>query len=299
MAEIIKTKYLNPLTDFGFKRIFGSETNKELLINFLNELIQDQGKIINLNYLKTEQLGERETDRKAIFDIYCKTDCGKYFIVELQRVRQAHFKERSIYYSTFPIQSQAKKGKWDFQLSAVYTISIVDFILFDKNEYYFHDVMLIEKQTGEVFYDKLVYKYLELPKFNKKLDELTTNFDRWMYLLKELPSFENRPPELQGRVFDTLFRAVEISQLTTKEMEEYKKSVTEYADVQDAMLYAREEGFSEGVEKGREEGVEKGREEGEVQKSLEIAKNCLKKGFSIETIAEITGLSPMQIESLK
>ncbi len=300
-------KYLNPLTDYGFKRIFGSETYKELLINFLNELIQDQGKIINLNYLTTEQLGQRETDRKAVFDIYCKTDCDKYFIVELQKVRQAHFKERSIYYSTFPIQSQAQKGIWDFRLNAVYTISIVDFLLFENDENYFHDVMLIEEKTGKVFYDKLVYKYLELPKFTKESPQLTTNFDRWVYLLKKLPSFENRPAELQGRVFDTLFRAAEISQLTTKEMEEYKKSITEYADVQDAILYYEQKGFSEGVEKGREEGVEigidKGREEGlkegENQKSLEIAKNCLKEGLSIETISKLTGLTLEQIESLK
>ncbi len=294
---------MNPLTDYGFKRIFGSETYKELLIDFLNELIPDQGKIINLSCLITEQLGQKETDRKAVFDIYCKTDCDKYFIVELQKVRQAHFKERSIYYSTFPIQSQAVKGKWNFQLSAVYTISIVDFVLFDKNENYFHDVMLIEKQTGEVFYDKLVYKYLELPKFTKELGELATNFDRWVYLLKKLPSFENRPPELQGRVFDMLFRAAEISQLTTKEMEEYKKSITEYADVQDAILYYEQKGREEGVEIGLEKGVEKGREEGiEIgieQEKIQLAKNCLKKGFSVEIISEITGLSPDQIESLK
>ncbi len=308
-------KYLNPLTDYGFKRIFGSETYKELLIDFLNELINDQGKIINLSYLTTEQLGQKETDRKAVFDIYCKTDCDKYFIVELQKVRQAHFKERSIYYSTFPIQSQAQKGIWDFRLSAVYTISLVDFVLFENDENYFHDVKLIEEKTGKVFYDKLVYKYLELPKFTKELDELATNFDRWVYLLKKLPSFENRPAELQGRVFDTLFRAAEISQLTTKEMEEYKKSITEYADVQDAILYAkqegRDEGFSEGVEKGREKGleegveigVERGREEGvEIgieQEKIQIAQNCLKEGFSIEMISKLTGLTLEQVESLK
>ncbi len=300
-------KYLNPLTDYGFKRIFGSETYKELLIDLLNELIHGQGKIINLNYLTTEQLEQRETDRKAVFDIYCKTDCDKYFIVELQKVRQAHFKERSIYYSTFPIQSQAVKGKWNFQLSAVYTISIVDFILFENDENYFHDVMLIEKQTGEVFYDKLVYKYLELPKFTKESSQLATNFDRWVYLLKKLPSFENRPPELQGRVFDMLFKAAEISQLTTKEMEEYKKSITEYADVQDAILYyeqkGRDEGFSEGVEKGIEIGVDKGREEGvEIgieQEKILMAQNCIKEGLSLDVISRLTGFSPEQIRLLE
>jgi len=279
-------KYLNPLTDYAFKRIFGSETYKELLIDFLNELIDDHGKIISLNYLTNEQLGQKETDRRAVFDIYCKTDCDKYFIVELQKVRQAHFKERSIYYSTFPIQSQAVKGKWDFKLSAVYTIAIVDFVLFENDENYFHNVRLMEERTGKIFYDKLVYKYLELPKFTKNGNELKTNFERWVYLLKKLPTFENRPPELKGKVFDMLFRVAEISQLTTKEMEEYKKSITEYADVQDAMAYAREKGR----EKGREEGVE--------TRTVEIARKCLQKGMSVEDISELTGLTSEQIKQL-
>jgi predicted transposase/invertase (TIGR01784 family) len=174
------------------------------------------------------------------------------------------------------------KGKWDFRLSAVYTIAIVDFVLFDNDENYFHNVKLIEEQTGKVFYDKLVYKYLELPKFTKNGDELKTNFERWVYLLKKLPTFENRPPELQGKIFDMLFRAAEISQLTTKEMEEYKKSITEYADVQDAMLYARE----------------KGSEEGFVRGINKIAKSSLKEGLSVEIITRITGLTPEQIKQL-
>ena len=236
-----------------------------------------------MNYLPTEQLGQKETDRKAVFDIYCKTDCDKYFIVELQKVRQAHFKERSIYYSTFPIQSQAQKGKWDFRLSAVYTIAIVDFILFDNDDSHFHNVKLIEERTGKVFYEKLVYKYLELPKFSKNADELETNFDRWVYLLKKLPTFENRPPELKGKVFDMLFRLADISQLTPEEMEKYKKSITEYADVQDAMLYASEVA----MEKGREEGIEK------------VVLNCLKIDMPIEEISKITDLTVEQIEKLK
>ncbi|MCL2650781.1 MAG: Rpn family recombination-promoting nuclease/putative transposase [Candidatus Azobacteroides sp.] len=283
-------RYLNPLVDYGFKRIFGSEAYKELLIDFLNELIEDQGKIVSLSYLPPEQLGQKEEDRKAVFDIYCQTDTAKYFIVELQKVRQAHFKERSIYYSTFPIQTQAKKGKWDFRLRAVYTIAIMDFILFDDDENYFHDIKLIEESTGKVFYDKLVYKYLELPKFTKSINELETNFDRWVYLLKKLPTFENRPPELKGKIFDMLFRVADISQLTPEEMEKYKKHITEYADIQDAMLYEREVA----MEKGRKEGMEKGREEG-MEKA---AVNCLKLGMPIEEVVKITGLSRERIKSL-
>ncbi len=282
----VVSKYLNPLTDYGFKRIFGNESYKELLIDFLNELIQDQGTIVDLSYLNSEQLGNGETERRVVFDIYCKTDCDNYFIVEMQKVQQAFFKDRSIYYSTFPIQSQAIKGKWDFRLNPVFTVAIVDFILFDEEEYY-HNVKLIEEKTGKVFYDKLVYKYLELPKFTKSLDELETNFERWIYLLKKLPTFENRPPELKGKVFDKLFRVAEIAQLTPKEMEKYNKSIEEYADVKSAMEFAKEKGMKIGEEKG-----------GELQK-IEIAKRCLQENLPVDLIIKLTGLTIEQLNTLK
>ena len=109
-------KYINPFTDFGFKKIFGEEANKDLLIDFLNELIQDKAPILQLSFLKSEQLGSAPTDRKAVFDLYCQNERGEKFIVELQKARQKFFKDRSLYYSTFAIQEQAKVGDWDFRL---------------------------------------------------------------------------------------------------------------------------------------------------------------------------------------
>jgi len=306
-------KYLNLLTDYAFKRIFGSESCKDLLIDFLNEIVEDQGQIINLKYLPTEQLGYRETDRKAIFDIYCQTDCDKHFIVELQKVRQSYFKERSIFYSTFPIQSQSSKGKWNFRLNPVYTVAILDFVLFDENDdgdHFYHSVSLVNNRTNKVFYDKLIYKYIELPKFNRTLGELSTNFERWIYLLKHLPTFENRPPELQGKVFDKLFKYAEIEQLSQKEMENYRKSVLEYDDVQDAMEYARElaaeagrqegrkKGLEEGTLMGLEEGKRKGLEEGKKILQSSVAKKCIQKGMTLEEIADLTGLTKQEVQSI-
>lgn len=282
----VVSKYLNPLTDYGFKRIFGNESYKDLLIDFLNELIREQGKIIDLNYLNPEQLGSSENERKVVFDIYCKTDCGKHFIVEMQKVWQAYFKERSIYYSTFPIQSQALKGTWNFKLNAVFTVAIVDFILFtdeDEKEHYYHDIKLMEERTSKVFYDKLVYKYLELPKFMKSLEELETNFERWIYLLKTLPTFESRPPELKGKIFDKLFQAAEISRLTQTEMKEYNKSIEQDAYARIVMEQHRE----------------RGKEEGTTEAKLSMALNCLHFGLSIEDASKLTGLSVEEIVKLK
>jgi len=114
---IIAKRFINPFTDFGFKKIFGEENNKEFLIDFLNDLLGVE--IVNLSYLKTEKLGLAEIDRRAIYDLYCENERGEKFIVELQRAKQENFKDRSIYYASFPIQEQVKRGKWNYELKAI------------------------------------------------------------------------------------------------------------------------------------------------------------------------------------
>lgn len=191
-----KGKYINPFTDFGFKKLFGTEFNKELLIDFLNQVLGDREIIQDLTYLNTENLGNTETDRKAIFDLYCENEKGEKFIIELQNVKQQYFKDRSIYYSTFPIQSQAPKGReWDYYLKAIYTIGISNFSFPDKSEQerFLREVQLVDTATQEVFYDKLMFIYLEMPKFSKAEDELISQFDKWMYVLKNLHRLQDKP----------------------------------------------------------------------------------------------------------
>jgi conserved hypothetical protein (putative transposase or invertase) len=281
----------------------------------LNELIIREDKIVDLTYRPTEQLGAEEQDRKAIFDIYCKTDKDEYCIVELQKVRQAYFKDRSIYYSTFPIQEQAVKGNWNYELHPVYTVAILDFTLFNETEEdkkrYREEVKLMRTSTKTVFYDKLSFIYVELPKFVKNVDELNTNFDHWMYLLKSLPTLQDRPKEIQGKTFDKLFKMAEINKLTPQEMKDYNKSILEYSDVRDAANYAREEGFKygkeegvregikEGEEKGIKKGIEKGLEKGRKETLTEIAKLLLSENKPIDLIIKYTGLTAKEIEALR
>ncbi|GHU89737.1 hypothetical protein FACS1894155_07180 [Bacteroidia bacterium] len=159
----------------------------------------------------------------------------------------------------------------------------MDFKLFDNHPDYHHEVKLMNFRTKEVFSDKLTYFFLELPKFDKTLEELTTHFERWIYLLRYLPKLSDRPVELQGRVFDMLFRAAEIAQFTPIEMEKYNKSVLEYSDVRDAVEYARETGLEEGIGIGFEKGI------------ISIVRKCLEKNMPVEDIADLTGLSEEQI----
>ncbi|MCB9295022.1 MAG: PD-(D/E)XK nuclease family transposase [Lewinellaceae bacterium] len=239
----LQDKYINPFTDYGFKKLFGTEINKDLLIDFLNQVLPERHHIQDLSYTPTEQLGASEVDRKAIFDLYCTSPSGERFIVEVQKAKQNYFKGRSVYYSTFPIQEQAKKGDWDYQLAAVYTIGILDFVFDDdrhKKEVR-HEVKL-KDQHCQVFYDKLTFIYLEMPNFKKTETELETDFDKWMYVLKHLPYLQNRPAALQARIFQKLFETAEIARFDPEEKARYEESLKYYRDLKNVVDTYYEEG---------------------------------------------------------
>jgi predicted transposase/invertase (TIGR01784 family) len=247
MVYPLQDKYISLLTDFGFKRIFGTEPNKNLLIDFLNTLLPTHHQIADLTFRNTEQLGSTPIDRKAIFDIYCQAISGERFIVEIPKAKQNFFKDRSIYYATFPIQEQALKGEWNYELSAVYTVGVLDFIFNDhKNENKLLHIIQLKDQECQVFYDKLKFIYIELPKFTKTLDQLTTHFDKWLYLLKHLAELSDRPQSLQEEIFNDLFDAAEIANFSPTEQDTYQNSLKYYRDMNNVVDTAREEGREEG-----------------------------------------------------
>lgn len=283
-----KEKYINPFTDFGFKKLFGTEPNKDLLINFLNDVIlPQQKKVADLSYRKNEYIGHTEMDRKAIFDLYCISPSGERFIVEMQKAKQNYFKDRSVFYSTFPIQEQAQAGDWNYRLSAVYTVGILDFAFNEDSKSNLtkevrHEVQL-KNQKGDVFYDKLTFVYLEMPHFNKSEDELETTYDKWLFVLKHLPNLTERPQKLQERIFQRLFEAAEIAKFSHEEKEQYEESLKSYRDLKNVIDTA----FDEGEAKGKEE------------RATEIVSNMLKKGLPIGLIGEITELPSDVIMRLK
>jgi predicted transposase/invertase (TIGR01784 family) len=281
-------KYINPLTDFGFKKLFGEEVNKDLLIDFLNELLPERHKIKELSYQPNEQLSITEYDRKAIFDLYCESEKGEKFIVEIQRAKQNFFKDRSVYYASFPIQQQAIKGSnWDFRLAAVYTIGILDFIFEeDKDDKeYIHTVQL-KNQKNRVFYDKLTFIYIELPKFGKSLEELDNKIDKWLYLFRYLAKLQERPHALQERIFQKLFAAAEIAKYSREELEIYEESLKYYRDLNNIVYSAKVEGKIEG------------KVEGKIERTNELAKSMKADGMSYDKISKYTGLSEEEIEKL-
>ena len=305
MAEFVE-KYINPFTDYGFKKLFGEEPNKDLLLDFLNELLkEEQGRIISLTYLKSEHLGTTELDRKAIFDLYCENEKGEKFIVELQKSKQNFFKDRTLYYATFPIREQAKRADWDYELKAVYTIAILDFVFdADKNEpdKFRYDVKLSDIETQQVFYDKLTFIYLEMPKFNKSINELETRFDKWLFVLRNLNKLERIPDKLKEQIFEKLFHTAELARFTPDQVRSYEDSLKYYRDLKNSLDTARDEGKSEGIKEGIKAGIKKGikvgKTEGIKEAKLAIAKQALKKGLSIKDIAELTGLSETDVIQL-
>ena len=298
----MRERYINPHTDFGFKRLFGSEFNKELLISFLNAMFHGEQNVRDITYLNSEQLGERNDARRAIFDVYCENDKGEKFIVEMQNVYQEFFKDRTIYYSTFPIREQAQRGgDWDFQLSPVYTIGLLNFNFAEglqSARRWHHEVKLMEVDTHEVFYDKLTYIYVEIPKFDKKETELVTMYDKWMYVLKNLSALMQRPSALQERVFTRLFEQAEISKFNPQELKSYEDSVNAYRDIENAIKTAEKKKYAEGEADGMAKGLAKGLAKGRINGLTEVAKNMLAKGMPIGVIAEMTGLSETEIDAL-
>ena len=299
----MQDKYLNPFTDFGFKKLFGEEPHKDLLINFLNTLLPARHQIQDLYYTKNEQQGTTSFDRKAIFDLSCITSSGERFIVELQKAKQNYFKDRSVYYSTFPIQEQAQRGDWDYKLSAVYTVGVLDFIFDEDRESkdVVHFVQL-KNQNNRVFYDKLTFIYLTLPKFTLTLKELKSNQDRWFYIFRHLQDLKDIPPELQGDIFVKLFEIAQIACFNAIERTDYEDSLKNYRDWKGIIETAHEEGQEIGQkigrEKGRIEGRIEGHEEGRMKEREYLARNLLDI-LDDSIIAQKTGLSETQVKLLR
>ncbi len=299
----MEERYINPFTDYGFKRLFGEEPNKDLLLDFLNELLKEkEGRITELSYLPNENLPISLGNRKAIFDIYCTNEKGEKIIVEMQKAEQKFFKDRTIFYSTFPIQEQAKnKGRhWDFKLKSVYTIGILDFVFEESDEdKYFHDVKLTEQETKKVFYDKLHYFYLEMPKFTKTEAELESHFDKWMFVLKNLPTLERIPEKIREKIFLKLFQVAEISKLTPEEYKQYEASVNAYRDITNIQNTSFEKGEKKGRREGRQEGLREGRREGERKGKIDVARNLLTEGVDISVVMSATGFTEEELRRLK
>jgi predicted transposase/invertase (TIGR01784 family) len=278
---------MNLKTDFAFKFAFVNEHDKEMLISLINAILKGKDTIVDIQYLIPEQLGKTEEERRAIFDIHCKNKKDERFIIEMQIEGQPYFMDRCLYYATFPVQKQAKKGKWDYKLEPLYIITLLDFEIWkdDKECVNYHS--LTNEKTHRVINKNLRIITVELPKFTKREEELKTVLDYWLFCFSHLHELKERPKEIKGKVFDKLFELTEINKLKSEDMEVYEKSLEQYDDVRLMMKYSRNNGRKEGRKEGREEVIRS------------MTKKMQESEMSIDLIAQLTGLTPKQIQQMK
>lgn len=258
--------FMNPYTDFGFKKLFGTPPNKDILISFLNALFDgDRKTIVDLYYLNTEVLGPYYGDRNSVFDVYCLSEDGTHFIVEMQRSDQSYFKDRTVYYASASIVQQAPKGEWNYNLTDVCVVGILNFV-FPNREYaddsYVHKVKLKDTDDNHEVYDKLTFYYVEMPKFKKKENELVTMQDKWLFVLKNICYLLSQPKELQEKVFTKFFEEARIGMFTKEERFAYMVSQKHYWDNHNTISYSYEKGQKAGMEAGMKEGRVQGLAEG-------------------------------------
>ena len=296
--------FIHPFTDWGFKHIFGREESKDILIEFLNDLLQGERVITDIRYLNNEQLPEQMEMRKVIYDIYCKTNTGEFIIVEMQNRWQEHFKDRALYYMSESIVKQAVKGKvWNNNLTAVYGIFFINFLIDkDSDEHFCKDIALIDKHTGKVFNNKFRQIYIELPRFMKAEKDCENFFDCWIYNLVNMNKLEHISFKDKKAIFDRLEQVASQANLSPDEREKFETEWKIYNDyfntIESAEKKAAAEGREEGREEGRAEGREEGREEGRAEEKLATARNFKLLGVSPEIITKATGLTAEEIENL-
>ena len=278
-------RYVNLMSDYGFKQVFGQVANKEILIAFLNEIICDR-KIVDIEHLRNEQQSQGTDGKKSIYDIYCKTDDGSRIIVEMQNAYQKDFIDRAIYYSMFPIQEQVERGSENYQFAPIYMVSIINFKLSELSSE--NDVLSVYKlrsdSTGNILSNKYTFIFIDLLKFKKKLTEIDKDniLDRFFYCLLNIHKLYERPLVLQQKIFSKLFEAAEIAAMDTPEYQNYIDAMKTERDINSIKWSAKEEGREEGRAEGKEE----------------VARSMKLKAIDFNIIADCTGLSIEYIEKL-
>lgn len=304
------TGYANPLCDFMFKRLFGSEANKDILIEFLNIVLEDSD-IVGVDFIPTEHHGLTEEDRKVIFDIECKCKDGKKFIIEVQKGYQKHFRERALYYTTYPINEQGRYARdiyfkkaaqgdadaefrWDYNLKPVTVVAILNFRFEHVRGWpadrYHSSYRLREDVSDEVMTDVLRFVFLELGRFKKKLGELDSKFDKWMFLLKHMHEMTEIPEEFSDPVFKRLFMMSELSNFTADELKHYYISLENMGDYLNIINTAKEE--------AQRIGLEQGREQGKTEAKIEVARKMIAAGIPLDQVVEFTGLEVETVNGL-
>ena len=265
-------------------------------------MLDGERHITDLTIKNPEMQPEREEERLIVFDLYCESDDGTQFIVEMQAARQNYFLDRSLYYQSRAIIAQGEKGKdWCYDLQPVYGIFFMDFTISGCSGLR-TDVALMDMKTNKVFNPKLRQIYLELPHFTKEANECENDFERWLYLIKNMKILKRMPFKAQRAIWDKLLEVADVASLNEDEQAQYHRALKNYRDYHNVIETAKQDGheagWKEGLKEGERKGLRKGEEIGRKEAILQNARNLKQLGVSISIIAQATGLSEEEIQQL-
>lgn len=321
-------RFINPFTDIGFKKIFGQEIHKDLLICFLNDLLAGEKTIEDISYQDKEVVPEYDGDRSTIFDIYCTTDKGEHFIVEMQNQPQEYFADRALYYTCRMIYKQGERGtKWNYKLVPVYGVFFMNFTLSKvlprqfRTDFYLNDgVSLVSA------FNRIRMIFLQLPLFKMTEGECKTDFERWIYILKHMEGLQRLPFQARNAVFKRLEQIMDIASLNKEEREKYDATIDAYRDQYAVMSYAKkrsmeagwkqglrqglqqgkeigmqqgkEIGMQQGIQQGMQQGIQQGMQQGKAEQNIENSRKLKALGVASDIIHQATGLSLDEIARL-
>ena len=294
-------KYADLLDDEVFKLVFGRESTKDVMIEFLNQVILDR-RIVDLQFIDKEMHPIERDSKGSVYDMFCKTDDGSRIIVEVQRRKQPFYPERALYYSTFQIQRQVEAGAESYDFLPVYVISILDFKMDNNSEgkEVLTTYRLYEETSHKLLTDRVTFIFIELPKFQKVLDDLDGNILEGMYFcFKNIAVLEKRPEVLDHQIFTRIFAVAELYNMDKATRDKVLQKMTTERDLRNQMAYAREEAIREGREKGRAEGHAEGHAEGMAQGKVETIRKMLAGGIPAEAIAVALGMTVEECETYR
>ena len=283
---------MDPLSDFGFKRLLASERNKDILMHLLNAFISgDTGIITDISYLPTEVLGIRKEDRFVRYDLYCKNQDGKRFIVEMQNGKQSNYAYRlRVYTSLATVHNWDKKDKKYERVPKIYSFNIMSYDMPEfKGKKRFFSKIYQKDDDNDIFSKNIVYYFVELSKFAAQLEtlDMSDERNRILYMFTNVVYLQKDEVNTLTPMQMRFYEECQINNFTDMEKQDYVKSLMEYPSVQEMMECERAEGIQIGIEQGIKQGIEQGREE----EKRQIVRNMLAKGFDPDLVAEIVGLT--------
>ena len=296
--EEVVGRYVDLLTNSGFKAVFGDRANKDVVMSVINALLPSHRQVTDIEYAPTEYQGRLIKNKEFRYDFMCKGADGVAFIVEVQCYPEAYWFQRCVSYASRAYDRQNRKGE-EYDVPPVYLIGLMGVEMKHssmetwKNRYV-AEYVFMEKLSHELQDDTIIIIFAELARFNKQLEECDNDLERMLYVLKNVGKLNKKPEALRHEIFTRIFSACEIARFSEEKRIEYDQDMYDERRHMGEINTARRLGRDEGLAEGRAEGVAEGREEAK----MEVAKKMLAAGMSVEQICELTGISAEVVRKL-